>query len=126
MKLSDQVCNIELAKRLKELGVEQDSHFYWYTDGINTRVDTKTDYVRGVYGYGSKNDAMYSAFTVAELGTMLPKGAYSIAHSQYFAGAMCSHERILQEANNEANARAKMIIFLLEKDRNPNEDGKTK
>jgi len=29
MKLEDQVCSLELAKRLKELGVEQESLFYW-------------------------------------------------------------------------------------------------
>ena len=29
MKLEKQVCSLELAKKLKELGVKQDSHFYW-------------------------------------------------------------------------------------------------
>ena len=29
MKLEDQVCSLELAKKLKELGVKQDSLFYW-------------------------------------------------------------------------------------------------
>ena len=29
MKLEEQVCSLELAKELKELGVKQDSMFYW-------------------------------------------------------------------------------------------------
>lgn len=29
MKLEDQVCSLELAKRLKELGVQQNNVFYW-------------------------------------------------------------------------------------------------
>jgi hypothetical protein len=28
--LEDQVCSLELAKRLQELGVRQDSYFGWY------------------------------------------------------------------------------------------------
>ena len=30
MKIENQVCSLELAKKLKELGVEQDSYFFWY------------------------------------------------------------------------------------------------
>jgi hypothetical protein len=29
MKLENQVCSLDLAKRLKELGVKQDSYFKW-------------------------------------------------------------------------------------------------
>lgn len=35
MKLEQQVVSLELAKRLKELGVKQDSHFYW-REGYHT------------------------------------------------------------------------------------------
>ncbi|GAH25167.1 unnamed protein product, partial [marine sediment metagenome] len=31
MKTEDQVCSLELAKQLKELGVKQDSVFFWCT-----------------------------------------------------------------------------------------------
>jgi len=29
MKIEEQVCALELAKRIKELGVKQESRFYW-------------------------------------------------------------------------------------------------
>ena len=32
MKLKDQVTSLELAKKLKELGVKQNSFFNWYQD----------------------------------------------------------------------------------------------
>lgn len=38
MKLEQQVVSLELAKQLKELGVKQDSLFYWDTDYENGRV----------------------------------------------------------------------------------------
>ena len=49
MKLEDQVCSLELSKRLKELGVKQDSLWYWnakegYTPYISQRIlDTWLD-----------------------------------------------------------------------------------
>lgn len=67
MNIEQQVCSLELAKRLKELGIKQDSLF-WYQIGS-----------RGVSGgvgitYGEWETAAeekYSAFTVAELGEIL-------------------------------------------------------
>lgn len=35
MKLEQQVVSLELAKRLKELGIKQDTHFYW-REGYHT------------------------------------------------------------------------------------------
>lgn len=76
MKLEDQVCSLELAKKLKVLGVKQDSHFVWFDmDGEMQIVETlpamppqKQD--------GGFNE-WYSAFTCAELGEMLPQGITS-------------------------------------------------
>lgn len=64
MNIENQVCTLEQAKRLKELGVCQDSYFLFGEEA--GRI------VEGwsVEGY---EDNFYSAFTVAELGVMLPK-----------------------------------------------------
>jgi len=36
MNLDQQVCSLEIAKRLKELGLKQDSYFYWWDgDDVN-------------------------------------------------------------------------------------------
>src|ERR1700689_4384174 len=67
MKLESQVCSLELSKRLKELGFKQESLFYWY----NTKGDER--FYGIAYTKGSKLKNTFSAFTVAELGEMLPR-----------------------------------------------------
>ncbi len=72
MELEKQVVSLELAKKLKELGVKQESLFYWsqYTDDSNDR--------RWQIGYRSRtvrfnNEPLdwYCAFTVTELTAMM-------------------------------------------------------
>lgn len=71
MKIEDQCCTLEQAKRLEELGIIQESLFVWKCNDVqNVVVDIKMKgwidrYVRCV------NNDYYSAFTVAELGVML-------------------------------------------------------
>jgi len=71
MELSKQVVFLELYKRLKELGVKQESLCYWYpTFG---RTD---EYHVEYQGEDGRDDEMVcAAFTVAELGEMLPEYA---------------------------------------------------
>ena len=77
MKLEQQVCSLELAKRLKELGVKQDSLFNW----VNTKVPRIED--SRIVGCGRCGSVLngipvpmtverFSAYTVAELGDILP------------------------------------------------------
>jgi len=124
MNIKDQVCSFELAKKLKELGVKQESYFYWYTDGLNRRIEIKTDYIRGVYGYGGSTDAVYSAFTVAELGEMLPDRTYKDDSTYWlWCGKMLAWEVSYRTSENEflayveeeteAPARAKMLVYLI-------------
>ena len=39
MTLEQQVCSLELAKRLKELGVKQESYFVWHREGSLASVE---------------------------------------------------------------------------------------
>jgi hypothetical protein len=71
--LEKQVVSLELAKRLKELGVKQESLFFW----MSIKDDDGKDCWAVKYGpletfYGIPVDENISAFTVAELGEMLP------------------------------------------------------
>lgn len=141
MDIQKQVCSLELAKKLKELGVKQESLFYWSKgigegsillgepDNFNLEpkpmVDTADLKVR------------YSAFTVAELGEMLPdevrfeyrdeneygkrwklntfKAREEIWRVEYeWKNNFQFDVRRAVEAETEADARAKMLIYLLE------------
>ena len=120
MKLEDQVCSLELAKKLKELGVKQESLWVWlpYLEGDDT---TRWEIERSRHGLY----APVSAFTVAELGEMLPeyvmRGGMRHTIRQQRAGSMrfVSYEHdqfncMIQNGNTEADARAKMLIYLIE------------
>jgi hypothetical protein len=67
MKLEDQVCSLELAKKLKELGVKQKSIFYhWHVNKGNRGANWE------VSMFAPSDEAIHSgeavsAFSVAEL-----------------------------------------------------------
>lgn len=68
MKLEEQVCSLELAKKLKELGIKQNkSHYCWNKQQYGS-------YLLGNNPNYNSNiiDECVSAFTVAELGEILP------------------------------------------------------
>lgn len=123
MRLEGQVVSLELAKKLKELGVKQESLFYWsfYDDGNS--IDAPAVAFVDNCNLSFMED-LVSAFTVAELGEMFPintsttKGA-SWWHCQWWDGVQditrdkaTKHHRIPSET--EADARAKMLVYLLE------------
>lgn len=131
MELYKQVVSLELAKRLKELKVRQESLFYWFSNAT-TGVWQLFPKEGGpdIYPFEDK----VSAFTVAELGEYLPDNLVSSGmdsgkwdciygprengddmpdskwenHNKYEFGY------IVITDNTEANVRAKMLIYLLE------------
>ena len=115
MKLESQVCSLDLSKRLKELGVKQESAFVW--DAVNELNFIDGDLV------GSLET---SAFTVAELGEILPEQYFSFkCHTEVEGDGIwsCAGARMPEfefyegqwvTADTEANARAKMLIHLIE------------
>ncbi len=68
MKLEDQVCALEYSKRLVELGVKPISLFNWTR--YEHRVEYSVNYLALLF-YNNFSE-IYPAFTVAELGEMLP------------------------------------------------------
>lgn len=132
MKLESQVVSLELAKKLKDLGVGQKSLFYWqkYEHGWTIQPAWLPRY--------SKNSGTSSALTVAELGELLPKSYVSgqtnwDEEEKQFSchwymvyrdgrpnlNGLCEMDHRPANtvfSNTEANARAKMLIYLLEND----------
>ncbi len=112
---------LDLSKKLKELGVKQKSLFYWNTDLEGTHIDFRTKVVNGGY--------CYSAFTVAELGEILPStcrakrlettkvfDTWVIRYVERYEEEKGLVENIELEFSekSEADARAKILIYLLE------------
>jgi hypothetical protein len=122
MKLSEQVCTLEQAKKIYALGVERRSLFYHFHGRIEHEA------------FGSE---YYSAFTVAELGVMLPHPSSLNEMGGWLHNSECDTtstdglpwyllwEYDLDKENagfgrhivsgvTEAEARAAMLIYLLE------------
>jgi hypothetical protein len=118
MKIENQVVSLELAKKLKELGVTQESYAYWVDQDFGGGFPL---HIRGFCIGG------VSAFTVAELGEMLPQLTNYRIWQQHstdtskMAGKWAVTVNDVQDdkfdeviANTEADARAKILIYLIE------------
>ena len=121
MNLEKQVVSLELAKKMKELGFKQESLWWWrklFNDSYKIQSDHDLIKDIGVY---------FSAYTVAELGEMLPSQYHSwksiLDEEGLGKGCLCvrfsepefdSSDEHWISADTEANARAKMLIWLIE------------
>jgi hypothetical protein len=121
MKLEDQVTSLELSKKLKELGVNQESLFYWVEikkgkwecwELIHLMQHWECCHVRD-----EKPVNKISSYSVAELGEMLPldntyiewDGEWQVHYMDRDSGELES----FYDAS-EANSRAQALIYLLE------------
>lgn len=120
MKLSNQVVSLGLAKRLKELGVKQDdSHFVWDCDSVEDGPQLSArENLYGIYDF-------CAAFTVAELGEMLPISLTEKSTHYYlecwktelmWTAHYKSIGHILAQSAHptEAEARGLMLAYLIE------------
>lgn len=124
MKLEDQVCNLQLSKRLNELGVRQESLFYWWRHKSLLDEDwlLDTTYRKEPLGHENlQNFICISAFTVAELGIMIDNDFFlphKLNNDHWFMDdEIISLRKKWQPEiyeKTEANARAKMLIYLIE------------
>ena len=125
MKLEDQVCSLELSKRMKELGFPQDSLWWWGTLDGKMTIIPKSYYMMvdsGIWEKGN-DEKLCSAFTVAELGEMLPEFVWGQKPKPYWVNCYVKleltkfkePELVKFEDENFANAMGKMMIYLKEK-----------
>jgi hypothetical protein len=118
MKLEQQVCSLDLSRKLKELGAKQESLFWWnWGDFGESSILSMDNHPRtNVMPHVEKHAA--SAFTVAELGEMLPlENVYpnivkTIEPNGTWAINFTAHHQ--NHADTEADARAKMLCYLVE------------
>lgn len=145
MKLEQQVVSLELAKKLKELGVKQEGLYVWTNQTIPETLWSVGEFEARWGSQGGAYDE-FIAFTVAELGEMLPdytielgnlkigkcetdhmtmkkhkKGWWNISYwtweNAYTKNKdifLRENDKYLQQADTEADARAKMLIYLIE------------
>lgn len=126
MKLEDQVCTLEQAKRLKSMGVEQDSICQWnLLPGISPTPAL-------FYSVQPVNEHSFAAFTVAELGVMLGCNYHSmqgpdkywltcIWHEDTWVNVGSLYRSFPNRYFTEAEARAALLIFLIKKAETPDE-----
>lgn len=110
-----QFVSLDLARKMAELGFKQDSMFYWCRiDGI--------DYPQLVWSLDRSIpdlacERICSAYSVAELGEMLPVGfTYYRRHmsNEWEIFNWCFKGVLIPEmrSNTEVDARSKMLIYL--------------
>lgn len=134
MELSKQITSLELSRKLRALGLKQESLFMWSSDSklyirwdlymvdVEAQVLVKKSYF---------NDAIdfYSAFTVAEMGEILRDDKHAMTqwvdeenemwcvHCEIDDGKMTDTRGALiheEKAFTEADARAAMLQYLIE------------
>lgn len=134
MDTENQVCTLEQAQKLKDLGVLQSSTWYWekMKEPVMEDCARKRLQVYFNLGYLISTERVFSAFTVAELGVMLchviriHKVKYKFRANLEKNGMWHLKFRTLKspgvmvplcitQNTNEAIARADMLIKLLEK-----------
>lgn len=123
MKIEDQVCSLESAKRLKELGVEQESHFYWCLCNHYSYPHVQdASNLNKRFGPDNWRDKYPSAFTVGEMGEMLPwdiiisRNIQNQWHITWQANGYSDDDVYsVTSQKSEADCRAIMLIYLIEK-----------
>lgn len=122
MNLEDQVCQLILAKKLKALGIKQESLFYYVNDELIK------------FGQTSERNEQVSAFTSSELGEIIGSKCnewaqgYHDCYSQWAfhwgnrgAGSMIDGigKVAYSTQESEVNARAELLIHILDPENYP-------
>jgi len=144
MPLENQVVSLELAKKLKELGINQESLWWWYNDFSDSspccqssvtfdshwfqdkspmvwrctkcgNIIKKED-ISTVDNFVIRKKGIYSAYTCAELCEMLPFYRLMVVRSGDKKECTITDEdtSVQGYGKNLTNAMAKMLIYLIE------------
>jgi hypothetical protein len=115
LTLENQVCGLEYSKRLRQLGVKQESYFVWEAGYEDPYIRDYNDIKNNLHFH---SDFYFSAFTVAELGEILPEEVASFkVKNDWKCGITLEVDcELVKVSDTEANARAKMLIYLIEND----------
>ncbi len=111
--INKQVVRLDLAKQLHAVGVEQDSYFYWtqYSDDDTLWYINTAWHVQQI-----EHAKIVSAFTVGELGILLPEWCTSCRNPEglwdCYAPAMYGEVATVYNEDSEANARANLLLSL--------------
>lgn len=132
MQIEKQVISLETAKKLKELGIEKESLFYWQLNEANPY------YIPKIPVYGNPRDKNlfaipFPAYTSAELGEMLYKvwpEKKPLLFQEFYSHELdvcwkTNHPFVTEGKDilvigvvkkmSEAEARGKMLIYFIEK-----------
>ena len=117
MDLEKQVCSLELAQKLKELGVEQDNYFVWVE--LSGGWEVRRDNCRWL-------QPQCATYTVGELGELLPNDFHiwgvTYQDGSCWYGAAEGTSDPLVNANTEADVKAKLLIWHMENSEQVNDE----
>lgn len=126
MNIEKQVCTLEQARKLSVLNIKYGALYSWVYDTVNERWDISTMPVEA-HELINKERECYPAFTVAELGVMLPKDVcvlYNQVHNCWMAyqiidGCLTEIEGLhytnVYGFNTQAEGLAELLIYRLKK-----------
>ena len=121
MRLEDQLCLLQQAKRLKELGVRQDNALYWYNCndfGINILHKSTHGYACIAWPEYPENinpvRENYACFTVAELNAMLGYISNGIEYDYDQRMWVTNWDgKFIERFTTEAQASAELLIHSI-------------
>jgi hypothetical protein len=116
MTIENQVTSFELSMRLHELGVKTPSHFYWLIDENKHKLINNNDDDFIIASFDPAR--LISAYLASELGELLGEyeGVFYAYRNKgsYIEYIVETDEHSVNDLGSEANARAKMLIYLME------------
>jgi hypothetical protein len=117
MQLKKIVVRLDLSKRLRDLGVNQTSSIFWWSN--LGRDHAGNDHWVVLYDPDFVSEGYCAAFTVGEIGALLPDWCSSSRNHdgewEAYPSALYGEVPPVYGEKSEADARAALLIAILEK-----------